>query len=278
MARKVPVSPAVQDAALDAALARAPRPALPPGLAARIVAQATAHPQLAPGPDGAGVPEPVDATAQVIPFAPAATASAAPAAAVSEPAPPRNRRLIFGAGFAALAASLVAVVVIGQGGQQPAMTPEMAKSGEIAVRSEVHLDAPKAHQAAPAPQLAAAAPAPKAAVRSTANAPVVPQVEPEAAPLVSPVAPQLATSGERPARDAVGPITDPSPGPRVVPNGGLMGPPAPQQGWAFTGGAPGSIVLPSGQSLPGQTTGTMPPPSGPGGPGPGGPGPGGGHP
>ncbi|OZA34565.1 MAG: hypothetical protein B7X92_10215, partial [Novosphingobium sp. 17-62-9] len=71
--------------------------------------------------------------------------------------------------------------------------------------------------------------------------------------------------GERPARDVAGPTADPSPAPRIVPGGGLMGPPAPQQGWAFTGGAAGNGTLPGGQSLPSQTTGTMPPPSSPGG-------------
>lgn len=247
MARKVPASPAQAEVALDAVLARAPRPALPPGLAARIVAQATAQPQFAP--------ELVAPTAQVVPFA--------PAAAVHKPAPPRNRRLIFGGGFAALAASLVAVVVIGQ---QTTPAPNLPKSAEIAVSPEVHQNAPKAHQTAPTPQLAAATPPSSTPARTEKTvvqiAPEAPQIDP--AP-VQIEAPQLATSGERPPRDVAGPNVDPSPAPRVVPNGGLMGPPAPQQGWAFTGGAPGNTTLPSGQSLPSQTTGTMPPPSSPGG-------------
>lgn len=258
MARKVPASPAQAEAALDAALARAPRPALPPGLAARIVAQATAQPQFAPLADAveARVPEALAPTAQVIPFAPVAESGKA--------APPRNQRIVFGGAFAALAASVVAVVVIDQ---KPAIAPQTPKSAEIAVGSEVHLDAPSAHQAAPAPRLATARPALPAAAPSTEIAPVVPQVDPEPVQVILPPAPQLATSGERPARDVAGPTADPSPAPRIVPGGGLMGPPAPQQGWAFTGGAAGGGTMPGGQPMPSQTTGTMPPPSGPGGPG-----------
>lgn len=253
MARKVPVSPSQAEAALDTALALAPRPALPPGLAARIVAQATAQPQFAPVAEAVPLPEPVAPTAQVIPFV--------PTVAEREPVPPRNRRLIFGGGFAALAASLVAVVVIGQ---QATPVPDVAKNARIAAGSEVHLGAPKAHQAAPAPRLAAAAPASSAPERTgkaaVQIAPEAPQADP--APLqVAPLpTPQLATSGERPARDVAGPDADLSPAPRVVPNGGLMGPPAPPQGWGFTGGAPGAGTLPGGQSVPSQTTGSMPPP------------------
>ncbi len=266
MARSVPASPAQAEAALDAALACAPRPALPPGLAARIVAQATAQPQFGPLADVAEnvAAEPVVPSAQVLPFAPVAS----PAIVV----PPRNRRFVFGGAFAALAASLVAAVVIDQ---KPAIAPESPKSAEIAVGSEVHLDAPKAHQAAPAPHLAAATPTQNAAPRTrpaaVAITPEPPQVDPVPVQILPPQAPQLATSGERPARDVAGPTTDPSPAPRVVPKGGLMGPPAPQQGWAFTGGAAGGGTMPGGQPMPSQTTGTMPPPSGPGGHG-------GGHP
>lgn len=266
MARRAPASPAQAEAALDAALACAPRPSLPPGLAARIVAQATAQPQFAPLADAkeATVAEPVMPAAKVIPFATAATPP--------EPASPRNRRFVLGGAFAALAASLVAAVVIDQ---KPAIAPELPKSAEIAVGSEVHLDAPKAHQAAPAPHLAAATPTQNAAPRTkpavVAITPAPPQVDPVPVQILPPQAPQLATSGERPARDVAGPTTDPSPAPHVVPKGGLMGPPAPQQGWAFTGGAAGGGTMPGGQPMPSQTTGTMPPPSGPGGHG-------GGHP
>jgi hypothetical protein len=267
MARQVPASPAKADAALDAALARAPRPALPPGLAARIVAQATAQPQFSAGVEGTDIqaPQTEAPAAKVIPFAP-------PVGTVKEVAAaprPRNRRMIFGGGLAALAASVAAVMLIGQPGPQSAVSPIPAKNAQIAVGSEVHLDAPKAHQAAPTPRLAAAAPALKAAAdtqKSPAQiAPVAPTENVAPTPVEAPVAPQLATSGQRPARDVAGPKADPSSAPRIVPNGGLMGPPAPQQGWAFTGGAPGSGTLPGGQSLPSQTTGTMPPPPPPGG-------------
>lgn len=268
MARQVPASPAKADAALDAALARAPRPALPPGLAARIVAQATAQPQFAPGiePVEVSAPQAEASPAKVIPFAPTAVVAQAPVSTV--PAS-RNRRTIFGVGFAALAASVAAVMVIGQPGQQTPVSPISAENAKIAVGSEVHLDAPKAHQAAPAPVLAAATPIEKAPARATKSpaqiAPAAPVTDAVPTPVEAPVAPQLATSGQRPTGDVAGPKSDPSNAPRIVPNGGLMGPPAPQQGWAFTGGAPGSGTLPGGQSLPSQTTGSMPPPPPPGG-------------
>lgn len=268
MARQVPASPAKADAALDAALASAPRPALPPGLAARIVAQATAQPQFSAGVEATDTPAPQTEApaAKVIPFAPTVAVSQPPVPVAPRP---QNRRMIFGGGLAALAASVAAVMVIGQPGPQPAVSPIPAENAQIAVGSEVHLDAPKAHQAAPTPRLAAAAPTLKAAADSKKSpaqmAPVAPTENVASAPAEAPIAPQLATSGQHPARDVAGPKADPSSAPRIVPNGGLMGPPAPQQGWAFTGGAPGSGTLPGGQSLPSQTTGTMPPPPPPGG-------------
>lgn len=253
MARKVPASPARADAALDQVLDKAPRPAMPPGLAARIVAQATALRQLPAEPVPQAEPAPSRETAQVIPFA------------VQEPSvtTPSRKRFAVG-GFAAIAATVAAVVLLGQSGQSPVpsgvpaavMAQQQPEAGQPAA-------APAAVMAEPTPQLArapAAQPARQAvAVAGTqADAPVPapavqPAVEPEA---------QMAAAAAPAPRETAGPKADPSA--RPSPPRGLMGPPAPQQGWGFSGGAPGG-TLPGGQSLPSQTTGTAPPPPPPSG-------------
>ncbi|MCY1670130.1 hypothetical protein OVA07_03795 [Novosphingobium sp. SL115] len=259
MARKAPGSSARADAALDAVLARAPAPALPPGLAARIIANATALPQLPADP----VPEPevVRAeeqrkSAELIVF---------PTQVAEKAEEPPRRRIFVVGGFAALAAGIAAAVVLGQTGQG-VLAPTSAPAAMVAQQQPAQQAAPPAIIAAPpVERLAAAAPAapvtaPSKAGKIQQHAPTAPQ-----APVAAPVETQLATSGQRPASGtAAGPLVDPSPAPRVIPNGGLMGPPAPQQGWGFSGGIPGSGTLPGGQSLPSQTTGSMPPPPPPG--------------
>lgn len=253
MARKVPASPAHAEAALDAALAQAPRPALPPGLTARIVAQATALPQLPA--DSAAVPEEAApcVSAKVIPFQ---TTLAAPA---ETPQPVKGRGGRWAGGFAALAATVAAVVMLGQSGQQ--MVPTAAPAPAMAQRQGE--PAPVQVVPAPAPETrlaAAPAPAPDARAPATVAAAGAPPSEP--APSVSPAvasAPeaQFAATVAPAPRESAGPTSDPSPRPNPR---GLMGPPAPQQGWAFGGGTGGGGSLPGGQSLPGQTTGTAPPP------------------
>ncbi|MBA4353778.1 MAG: hypothetical protein C0409_03715, partial [Novosphingobium sp.] len=253
MARPVPLSPALKEAALDAALASAPTPTLPPGMAARIIANATALAQLPPEPTVE--PEVAEAmrptSAKVIAFAP------------PEPKVRAPRRRIFAiTGLAALAAGVAAVIVAGPADRQAVIPGAGAGAGAVA--------------GAPAPMIAAAPPPAPAAAPA---APPVQLVEgeqtpgradvstpPTPAPLTqTPVAAvpetRLATSGERSAvavdgpadGPQAGPTAGPNPGNRIVPNGGLMGPPAPQQGWSYTGGAPGSVTLPGGSSFPGQT-------------------------
>lgn len=277
MARKVPVSPVRQEAALDAALARAERPALPPGLAARIVAQATALPQLPPETQGmADVPAP-EAPAQVFVLTGARQEQEADQSAVRDAVPARlpGRGPLIGVGLAAMAASVAAVLLAGQVGpaSNPAVLPAPAAKVD---RSLVAQSAGGPETRVPSVGGAAVTHVPAARHMAAAGpgSPAGPEPvpagqpvsAPSAAPLAAPALPgdanatQLATSGERPAREAAGPQVDPSAAPRVVPRGGLMGPPAPQQAWGFTGGAPGAGPLPGGQSLPGQTTGTMPPP------------------
>ena len=248
MARKAPPSPALADAALDAALARAPRPALPPGLAARIVAQATALPQHdAQAAPALRADEDAVQTAQVIAFTPQV---------VTEPVETRRwPRPMLAGGFAALAAVMVAAVVIGQQGQSvvaPAGPAALAVRQNAAPAAADQIDTPQA-----ATQMAEAPTAqPAATVRAKASA------EPETVVLPAPAAApdaQLAASVPPVTRESAGPTADPLAKP--VPRGVLVGPPAPQQGWAFSGGAAsGGATLPGGQSLPNQTTGSGPPP------------------
>lgn len=248
MARKVPASPAQADAALDAALARGPRPALPPGLTARIVAQAKALPQL----PAEGQVEPLEAaprtSAKVIPF------QTAPATPVAAPRPVKPRHGLLAGGFAAIAATVAAVVLIGQSGQQ--VVPTSAPAPMIAERQNVPAQVQAAPATAPETRLAEApaahshAPA-KGASAATPSSEPAPSAAPSAAPET-----QLAATVPPAPRESAGPASDPSPRPN---SRGLMGPPAPQQGWAF-GGAPGGGTLPGGQSLPSQTTGSAPPP------------------
>ncbi|MEL0254233.1 MAG: hypothetical protein VW935_20185, partial [Novosphingobium sp.] len=140
MARKAPPSPALADAALDAALARAPRPALPPGLAARIVAQATALPQHdAQAAPALRADEDAVQTAQVIAFTPQV---------VTEPVETRRwPRPMLAGGFAALAAVMVAAVVIGQQGQSvvaPAGPAALAVRQNAAPAAADQIDTPQA--------------------------------------------------------------------------------------------------------------------------------------
>lgn len=249
MARKVPASPAQAEAALDAALARAPRPALPPGLTARIVAQATALPQLPA--DGSVEPheEAPRVSAKVIPF------HTARAEAVADQQPVKARRGLLVGGFAAIAATIAAVVLIGQSGQQ--VGPTSAPAPMMAQRENAPAPIQAAPAAAPETRLASA---PAAHSQAPAKAASVLTSPSEPAPLAAPSSapePQLAATVPPAPRESAGPSSDPSPRPNPR---GLMGPPAPQQGWAFSGGAPGGGTLPGGQSLPSQTTGSAPPP------------------
>lgn len=268
MPRKAPGSPARAEAALDAVLARAPAPALPPGLAARIVANATALPQFPAEP--VAEPEVVRAqqaqeTADLIAF-PAQPAEIAPERlAIQAESRPRRRVFAVG-GFAALAAGIAAAVVLGQPGQgtlAPASAPAAVVAQQQAVSPEVA--SPAAPTVPVVERLAAVPAAPAAARAQSGEIPLIAPDAPPKAPVAVPAETQLATSGERPAGATAGPQVDPSTPVRVVPQGGLMGPPAPQQGWGFSGGIPGAGTLPGGQSLPSQTTGSMPPPPPPGG-------------
>lgn len=249
MARKVPASPAQAEAALDAALALAPRPPLPPGLTARIVARATALPQLpadqVPGP----TEDAPRASAKIIPLQPLPVAPAL----TSRPA--RTHRGFMAGGFAAIAATVAAVVLMGQPDQrrlQPSVpAPAMAQRQNLAAPVGT------AQVAAPETRLAAA-PASRATTpaRAAPAAPSPAEPAPLAAPVAAPEA-QLAATVPPAPRESAGPTSDPSPRPT---SRGLMGPPAPQQGWAFGGGVGGGGSLPGGQSLPSQTTGSAPPP------------------
>lgn len=249
MARKVPASPTQAEAALDAALARGPRPALPPGLTARIVAQATALPQF----PAEGPVEPHEAaqrtSAKVIPF------QTAPAVPVEAPRPVKARRGLLAGGFAAIAATVAAVVLIGQSGQQ--VLPTSAPAPMIARRQSAPAPVQAAPAAAPETRLAAAPAAHSHAPAKGASAVASPsEPAPAAAPAAAPET-QLAATVPPAPRESAGPAADPSPRPNPR---GLMGPPAPQQGWAFGGGVPGSGTMPGGQGLPNQTTGSAPPP------------------
>lgn len=258
MARKAPGSPARADAALDAVLARAPAPALPPGLAARIVANATALPQLPADP----VPEPEVVRAQE--QRTSAELIAFPVQVAENAPEPQRRRMFAVGGFAALAAGIAAAVVLGQTGQGT-LAPASAPAAMVAQQQPAPQAAPPAAAIA-APPVERLAAVQSKSVPVSANGGKVQQAAPVApeAPVAAPVETQLATSGQRATGATAGPLADPSPAPRVIPNGGLMGPPAPQQGWGFSGGMPGAGTLPGGQSLPSQTTGNMPPPPPPG--------------
>lgn len=247
MARKVPDSPARADAALDQVLDKAPRPAMPPGLAARIVAQATALPQLPA--ESVTRPEPAAPreTAQVISFA------------VPEPVVPAPSRKRFAAGgFAAIAATVAAVVLMGQPGQK-AVTSGAPVATIARTQTEASQPAVAPTVGKPATQLAKTTAtrtrSESAAVSAKeADAPAVPALATQ-----PPVVPetQLAATAAPAPRESAGSKPDPSP--RPTSPRGLMGPPAPQQGWGFSGGVPGG-TLPGGQALPSQTTGSAPPP------------------
>lgn len=256
MARRVPASPAQAEAALDAALARAPRPALPPGLTARIVAQATALPQI-PADDTVELEEAAPrVSAKVLPFQPV-PAVPVPTLPVTAQQSGKPRRFALAGGFAALAATVAAVLLLGQPGQQ--VSPASAPAPVMAQRQNVPAPLPQtAPLASPETRLASA---PARSVRQSASPQAAPSaVAPEAAPVLTPSAPadtQLASTVAPAPRESAGPTSDPSPRPNPR---GLMGPPAPQQGWAFGGGVPGSGTMPGGQGLPSQTTGSAPPP------------------
>ena len=254
MTRPVNPSPARKDDALDTVLAKAPVPALPPGLAARIVASATQFPQHAPSP-------PADSRVRDDAIAPSADVVALVQSA-PEQAKPR-RRLFALAGFATLAASVAAALVFGASVNNaatpmtPAAAPVMARAPTPATVNHITERPVRIVQSVP----------PAVHTTTIAAPPVPPATAPETPAIVTPEA-QLATSASPPAAPVAGPVESP---PADMPRG-LMGPPAPAQGWAFGGGTPGSIVIPGAQS-PGQSTGAMPPPpaSGGGGPRSGGP-------
>ncbi|MGV3510486.1 MAG: hypothetical protein ACO1OX_00645 [Novosphingobium sp.] len=246
MARKVPASPARADAALDQVLDKAPRPALPPGLAARIVAQATALPQLPDEPLAQAEPVAPREAAQVIPFASVEPVVKAP-----------SRKRFAAGGFAAIAATVAAVVLLGQPAQK-AVNPDapvatMAqKQAEPAQAGALPASADPATQLAEAPVTLARPESVAVAARDAETPASAAATQPAAVPET-----QLATTAAPAPRESAGPSSDPSP--RPTSPRGLMGPPAPQQGWGFSGGAPGG-TLPGGQSLPSQTTGSAPPP------------------
>lgn len=256
MARKVPASPARADAELDRLLDRAPPPAMPPGLAARIVAQATALPQIAAEPVAEVAPVAPRETAQVIPFA---------APEPSAPVPSRKRFAV--GGLAAIAATFAAVVLMGQPGRGPApqdaaavMAQQQPAAAPLSASADTTEPVAVTEPAAQLAQRLAAHPDPAGTgfAAKVAEAPASPSMMAQA---VAPEAKLAATPAPAP-RESAGPTSDPSP--RPAPPRGLMGPPAPQQGWAFSGGSPGGS-LPGGQSLPSQTTGSAPPPPPPSG-------------
>lgn len=255
MARKVPASPAWADAELDQLLDRASPPAMPPGLAARIVAQATALPQFAAEPVAEAAPVTLRETAQVTPFA-----------APEPPAPVASRKRFAVGGFAAIAATVAAVVLMGQPGRSPApqgapavMAQQQPAAAPLSASDETTELAAITQPAAQLAEGPATRPNP-----AGAGAAVKVAEAPSSASTSQTVAPQaqLAATAEPASRESAGPTSDPSP--RPVPPRGLMGPPAPQQGWGFSGGAPGGS-LPGGQALPSQTTGSAPPPPPPSG-------------
>lgn len=248
MARPVPRSPAAREAALDAALAKAVPPALPPGLAARIVASATAQPQLPPEP--VLEPEVIEAvrktSADVIAFA-----------SISPETPAPRRRFAAMTGLAALAASVAAVFALGPTENQTATPVAGNRAAPMIASVPEAAPAPAAQPVAPQPRMAQIALPPPVKARAVAEPPI--EAEPESPVVVVPET-QLATSDERSAAPVAGPHAAPSP---VVPNGSLMGPPAPQQAWSFGGGTSGPITLPGAKPPSAPGSGTMPPaPSG----------------
>lgn len=252
MARPAPRSPALKEAALDATLAKAAPPALPPGLAARIVANATALPQLPPEP--VHEPEVVEAvqkiSAEVVAFSP-----------LAHPTPAPRRRFAAMTGLAALAASVAAVFVLGPAGNQTAAPVAGKPQAPMVAAAPDDPPPPVVQPVTPQPRMAQIAPSAPVKARAVAEPPRDAEPEsPAEAPAVIVPETQLATSGERPAAPVAGPHADPSP---VVPNGGLMGPPAPQQAWSFGGGTGGPITLPGAKPPSAPGSGTMPPaPSG----------------
>lgn len=235
MSRRAPPSPDLAENRLDAALATLVPPALPAGLAARIVRDVPGLPQLAPLADD-----------------PAAGAARAPQSATVVALARRRRTWLLagigtGAG-AAIAAGIAAVAMVGNAPdvlpgapQQP--VPAMAAAPVPGAAAAVAPD-PRGADAA---QLAAAgAPAVashRAARKSAAGVLAAPaDVAMEIAP-DQPVALAEAAPVEAPAADGeavpatAGPA--PAPGPR-----GQMGPVLPQ-GMGYTGGVPGVAIPPS---------------------------------
>lgn len=252
MDRPVPRSPAAREAALDAALAKAAPPTLPPGFAARIVAKATALPQLPPEP----VLEP-----EVIEVARKTSADVIAFASISPETPAPRRRFAAMTGLATLAASVAAVFALGPAGNQTAAPVAGNRAAPMIASAPKAAPAPAAQPVAPQPRMAQIAPSAPVKARAVVDPPI--EAEPESpaqAPVVIVPETQLATSGERPAAPVAGPHASPSP---VVPSGGLMGPPAPQQAWSFGGGTGGPITLPGAKPPSAPGSGTMPPaPSG----------------
>ncbi|MCW1383124.1 hypothetical protein OLX02_09840 [Novosphingobium sp. KCTC 2891] len=280
MTRRVPISPERREAALDRALDLAAAPRVPSGLAARIAREAVRLPQLPPEVAPAPQVEPV----------PAVPAMNGPAAVAVLPSRREPRRWLLGAGagFAAIAAGIAAVAMVG-GANEPAAliappapmaalpasgpapaapaapfapavpfasaVPQSAGQGSPALSQPTRLAGPSA-----TPVTAQRRAAPAATV---ADNPVVPAA---AAPAALAVA--TPPSSASPSASSSGPVARPDDEPAApIPGArGQMGPFLPQ-GYGYTGGVPGTIP----QSAPVTMSGG---PGGPGGgPGMGGPGP-----
>lgn len=213
-------------------------PAVPEGLAARIVAQATRLPQdapTAPVEQRPAMRPVVRAPVQVVPLRTPLLARM------------QRRWVGAGAGFAALAAGLAVFALVGAPRQDDPMA-HAADAGQDAAAALAAMPAASlAGEAAPGPastvapagQLAASARAlPHAATRTQGAASAAPASAPE-----TPLTPEPdALAVALPPSVAEGPVAAPDaddaapvPGAR-----GQMGPAVPQ-GFGYTGGAPGSI-------------------------------------
>lgn len=247
--RRVPASPEVERAALDRMLDRAPAPAVPAGLVARIVREVPLMAQMPAREDAAEAALPPALVPTLSPALSIVQPAAQPAPYGSAALPKRFRGWwIAGAGgLGALAAGIAAVAMMGSV-EQAAPVPDHAASVPLAA-APAAVPAPAQPVAgtqprpAAAPLLAAAprvqtaplAKQPQARAGDQAPAELAPAIEPalpgsnppEALAVASPVQPQSDDS------DGSGPV--PVVGPR-----GQMGPSLPQ-GFGYTGGAPGGI-------------------------------------
>lgn len=258
----------LDDAALDRALDSVASPALPPGLAARIMRDVPQLPQLAPLEDEGAV-----------------AAAASPVVAVPAHHGGRGwgRRLAWGSGLAAMAAGLAAIIlpmVQPAGGLSSPGVQMAADSAQPAPHVYVDTtqrdrlvradDAPANAAAALAPPQPAPRPIPiprvvkRQALQLAAVPLAVPPTPAGAAPVVTPATSTGLATADRPPLGPAAPEASDSPamgppmGPPMGPRG-IMGPPAPQgmgyapqgMGYAPQGGLPTSSVpsssMPSGR-------------------------------